>query len=361
MGMIYKDKVKDELITYYNDVEGYELKEAVISSFKYFDDASVYKDLRDMISKDVQAYVNKNKIESGDMIAGKELNGLYRSFVETLGELKYKAKEKDGNTLRLIFSEFISSKDPSIIDLCVTSLSDSIYISKLSETKAIMLLDYQDFIYPKDKESMRLFLRAFGNIGAENAIELLKKELENTDYEIAKESADALKKLTNNDYTITAKKKYIKNIDDINSLGNKSFAVLKTNQGNIKLKLYPYYAPFSVLNFINLAEKGFFNKTVFHRVIPNFVIQGGDPLNNGWGGPDYSIRSEFAPLHYERGILGMASDGKDTEGSQFFITHSPFYHLDNSYTIFGEVVDGMDIVDIIYIGDILEGVVIVSE
>ena len=361
MGMIYKDKVKDELITYYKDVEGFELKEAVVSSFKYFDDASVYNNLRDLITKTVQDYVDKNKIESGDMIAGKELNGLYRSFVETLGELKYKANEKDINTMRLIFSEFVSSKDPSIIDVCLTSLSDSIYINQLSETRIIIALDYQDLIYPKDKEAMRLIIRALGNLGAANSTDLLKKGLQSTDYEIAKESADALKKITGKEFTFTAKKKYFMNLNEINSLDKNSFALLKTNQGNIKLKLYPYYAPFSVMNFVSLAEKGFYNNTVFHRVIPNFVIQGGDPLNNGWGGPEYSIRSEFAPLHYERGILGMASDGKDTEGSQLFITHSPFYHLDNSYTIFGEVVEGMDVVDKIYLGDVLESVTILSQ
>jgi len=361
MGMIYKDKVKDELITYYADVEGFELKEAIVSSFKYFDDASVYNNLRDMITKTVQDYVDKNKIESGDMIAGKELNGLYRSFVETLAELKYKANEKDKNTMRLIFSEFVSSKDPSIIDVCLTSLSDSIYIPKLSETRTIIALDYQDLSYPQDKEAMRLIIRALGTLSASNSVDLLKKELKSTDYEIARESAEALKKITGKEFTFTAKKKYFTNLEEINALDKKSYAILKTSQGNIKLKLYPYYAPYSVRNFVSLAEKGFFNKTVFHRVIPNFVIQGGDPLNNGWGGPDYSIRSEFAPLHYERGILGMASDGKDTEGSQLFITHSPFYHLDNSYTIFGEVVEGMDVVDKIYIGDVLESVTIVSQ
>lgn len=360
MGMIYKDAAKEELTAYYRDVEGYELKSAVISAFKYFDDASVYNNMRDMITKDVQAYVDKNKIESGDMIAGKELNGLYRSFIESLGELKYKANTKDRHTMRLIFSEFVSSKDPSIMDLCLTSLSDSIYINDISETKAILALDYQDMVYPKDKEAMRLIIRAFGNLKAENSLDILKTGLNSTDYEIAKESADALKKITGKDFTFTAKKKYLENQNEINLLNNKLYAVLKTTKGDIKIKFYPYHAPYSVLNFIRLSEKGFYNNTEFHRVIPNFVIQGGDPLNNGWGGPEYSIRSEFAPLHYERGILGMASDGKDTEGSQFFITHSPFYHLDNSYTIFGEVVEGMDVVDKIYIGDVLKSIVITN-
>ncbi|MCX6159893.1 MAG: peptidylprolyl isomerase [Ignavibacteriae bacterium] len=147
----------------------------------------------------------------------------------------------------------------------------------------------------------------------------------------------------------------------MNKLAEKRYAILKTTQGDIKIKFYPEFAPFTVLNFIKLSEKGFYNKTVFHRVVPNFVIQGGDPLNTGWGGPDYTIRTEIAPVRYERGTVGMASDGKDTEGSQFFVTHTPFYHLDNRYTIFGEVVEGMDIVDRIYIGDVLETVVITDK
>ncbi|MCE1164075.1 MAG: peptidylprolyl isomerase [Bacteroidetes bacterium] len=131
---------------------------------------------------------------------------------------------------------------------------------------------------------------------------------------------------------------------------------MHTSRGDIKIKFYPYYAPFTVLNFIALAEKGFYNNTTFHRVVPGFVIQGGDPLNSGWGGPEYTIRSEFIPLSFERGALGMASDGKDTEGSQFFIMHSPYYHLDNSYTVFGEVVSGMDIVDKIYLDDYVQSI-----
>ena len=358
MGVIYKDAVKDNLISFYNHAEGYELKSAVISALKYCDNVSVYNSMRDMITKDVQAYVDKNKIESGDMIAGKELNGLYRAFIESLSELKYKAKGKDKLTLRLIFSEFISSKDPSIIDLCLTSLSDSIYLADRSETVAIIALDFADLQYPKDKEAMRLLIRAMGELKAEIAIEVLKKSLKSPDYEIAKESADALKKITGGDFSFTARKRFIEDYSVLNTLGEKVNVALETNKGNINIELYLRNAPMSVLNFLTLAKTGFFDNTVFHRVIPNFVIQGGDPLNNGWGGPEYSIRSEFFPSSFEKGVFGMASDGKDTEGSQFFVMHSPFYHLDNSYTVFGKVSGGMEVVDKIYIGDVLKKVVI---
>ena len=134
------------------------------------------------------------------------------------------------------------------------------------------------------------------------------------------------------------------------------YANVKTNLGNIKIELLPDIAPFTVQNFVKLSQKGFYNETTFHRVVPNFVIQGGDPLNSGWGGPEFSIRSEFSELPYTRGAFGMASDGKDTEGSQFFIMHAPHYHLDGRYTLFGYVKEGMDVVDKIYLEDKVESI-----
>ncbi|HNE83992.1 MAG TPA: peptidylprolyl isomerase, partial [bacterium] len=109
--------------------------------------------------------------------------------------------------------------------------------------------------------------------------------------------------------------------------------------------------PISVLNFVELAEKKYFDGVYFHRVVPNFVIQTGDPTGTGWGGPGYSIVSEYNTLHYSRGVVGMASAGKDTEGSQWFITHSDQTHLDGRYSIFASVENGMEVVDQIQVGD----------
>jgi cyclophilin family peptidyl-prolyl cis-trans isomerase len=102
---------------------------------------------------------------------------------------------------------------------------------------------------------------------------------------------------------------------------------------------------------VKLVRKGFYKGLTFHRVIPNFVVQGGDPRGDGWGGPGYAIRSEFSLVNFERGMVGIASAGKDTEGCQFFITHSPAPHLDGRYTIFAKVVEGQDVVDRIQVGD----------
>lgn len=129
---------------------------------------------------------------------------------------------------------------------------------------------------------------------------------------------------------------------------------LVTDAGNMKLELYPEFAPFTCINFIKLAQKNFFRGSIFHRVVPNFVIQGGDPTNSGEGGPNYSIRSEFSDFSFVRGVLGMASSGKDTEGSQFFIMHSPHYHLDGRYTSFGIIKEGFDVLDNVVYGTIVD-------
>lgn len=128
-------------------------------------------------------------------------------------------------------------------------------------------------------------------------------------------------------------------------------ATIKTTKGNIVIRLFPTEAPGSVANFVDLTRKNYFTQKFFHRVVPNFVIQTGCNRGDGWGSEDYSIRSEFTPRRYTTGSVGMASAGKDTEGTQWFITHSPTPHLDGRYTIFAEVISGMDVVHAIEVGD----------
>ncbi|RFM23362.1 MAG: peptidylprolyl isomerase [Candidatus Thermochlorobacter aerophilum] len=128
-------------------------------------------------------------------------------------------------------------------------------------------------------------------------------------------------------------------------------AVIETSKGRISIELFIEEAPFTVQNFITLAEQHFFDGLTFHRVVPNFVVQGGDPKGDGSGGPPYSIRSEFTRRRFERGIIGMASAGKDTEGSQFFIMHSHHPHLDGRYTAFGLVKTGLETLDKLEVGD----------
>lgn len=137
-------------------------------------------------------------------------------------------------------------------------------------------------------------------------------------------------------------------------------ATIETNKGNIELELYPQYAPKTVNNFVFLARQGFYNDVKFHRVIPDFMIQGGDPTGTGRGGPGYRFEDEFAgnPLKHEAKVISMANAGPGTNGSQFFITHSPQPHLNGKHTVFGKVIRGADVVDAIRQGDVMNKVTV---
>ena len=153
----------------------------------------------------------------------------------------------------------------------------------------------------------------------------------------------------------TVEKPQIKSLpidwDLVSSISPDQKVIVKTSKGNITIRLFVNEAPGSVSNFIRLIKENFYKNSMFHRVVPNFVIQDGCPRGDGSGGPDYIIGSELGPLYYGEGFVGMASSGKDTEGSQWFITHSPSPHLDGNYSIFGVVVSGMEVVHLIEVGD----------
>lgn len=130
-------------------------------------------------------------------------------------------------------------------------------------------------------------------------------------------------------------------------------AAIETEKGVIDLELYPQYAPKTVNNFIFLAREGFYDGVLFHRVISNFMIQGGDPTGTGRGGPGYRFEDEVDgnPLKHEMGVISMANAGPGTNGSQFFITHSPQPHLNGKHTVFGKVIAGQEVMDKIKQGD----------
>jgi len=129
-------------------------------------------------------------------------------------------------------------------------------------------------------------------------------------------------------------------------LSKKYAAKFHTERGEFTVALHAAEAPLSVENFINLARAGYYDGTTFHRVIPGFMAQGGDPTGTGRGGPGYTFRDEFNPRlrHDAPGVLSMANAGPGTNGSQFFITFAPTPHLDNRHSVFGNVTDGMDVV-----------------
>lgn len=356
---IFRDKVKDELLYFYKTTDDYDLKAAVIESFVNMKDVSVYKDIRKAISADVQKFNEENGIRSGKMISNEKFAKLYRSYCNGLFLTFEKADTSEYNNIRLTFTEFLGSKDLALVNTCMNALMLPIFEKYRPETAKVMMLEYSELEYPKDRIIMQIFAEAFGELKVSEAKKLLEENLLSKDYDIAKASSDALRSITGKNYDnrITAKK-YRTDFDwnYIDSLAYKKIVLIKTNLGDIKIELFLNEAPFTVQNFLKLAEKKHYDGIIFHRVVPNFVIQAGDPTKTGFGGPDYSIRTEISQLKFETGTLGMASSGKDTEGSQFFITHSPQPHLDGKYTIFGKVIDGMDVVNRIQVGDYIESV-----
>lgn len=141
-------------------------------------------------------------------------------------------------------------------------------------------------------------------------------------------------------------------------------AEIETTKGKLVLDLYPQYAPKTVNNFVFLARQGFYDGVTFHRVISNFMIQGGDPTGTGTGGPGYKFEDETSastnPLKHETGSLSMANAGPNTNGSQFFITHAPQPHLNGKHTVFGKIVGTQDVVNAIRQGDKMMTITIIE-
>ncbi len=142
----------------------------------------------------------------------------------------------------------------------------------------------------------------------------------------------------------------------LSRIGRKVSAVVTTTKGSFTIELLPGEAPLTVDNFVQLAQRNYFRGITIHRVVANFVIQDGDPRGDGNGGPGYQIRCEINEVPYDRATLGMALSGKDTGGSQWFVTHAPQPHLDGGYTVFGRVVTGMEVVDRIERGDVVKSI-----
>ena len=136
--------------------------------------------------------------------------------------------------------------------------------------------------------------------------------------------------------------------------------IIKTNKGDINIVIFASKVPLTAASFLNLAQHGYYNGVKFHRVIKNFMIQGGDPTGTGSGGPGYKFEDEIDPTlkHNKAGILSMANAGPKTNGSQFFITHLATPHLDGKHAVFGEVTKGQDVVNAIAQGDKIESITI---
>jgi cyclophilin family peptidyl-prolyl cis-trans isomerase len=139
--------------------------------------------------------------------------------------------------------------------------------------------------------------------------------------------------------------------DPVAVLGKRVVWTVTTSRGAFVVELDGSLAPWNVATLTLLAQRGFYDGTLWHRVVPDFVVQGGDPTGSGWGGPGYTVPAEASQTPYDRGAVGIADAGKDTGGSQWFIMHSAAPHLEQRYTLVGQVTSGMDVVDRLLVGD----------
>lgn len=343
----------DFLITDFQRTNNYRVKAGILRAVGRYSNASIFDEVRALISEEVSRYNELNPNTTGELIPTEDLAILYRGFVDMLATISANSEDEDLlNLVRLIFSEFASSQDEYIVAVCLGQLAGEKFEQYKDETAQIMTFDIRELDPLKDKIVLLTFIYYFGEIGSQNGVEVLQTFLNINDKEIAEATSNALNKINPGSVTFDATKfPYIEK--NLSIAFSYSTAEIETNKGNFTISFFPEIAPFTVINFIELVQKGYYDGVRFHRVVPNFVIQTGDPKGNGYGGPGYSIRSEFSPLHYDEGFVGMASSGKDTEGSQFFITHSPQPHLDGRYSIFAKVISGMDIVNSIYLDDFI--------
>jgi cyclophilin family peptidyl-prolyl cis-trans isomerase/HEAT repeat protein len=250
--------------------------------------------------------------------------------------------------------QMLKSGDIALVTTAAEILGDSLFLSKSSVLPLMEAL--RRLQLPADIEAIQEVIGTLGKLRDRRAIDMLRLQLQKPDRTVALAAAAALQKITGRDHMSAVPRSVQPVFTDfdfnfLRSLPDTIPARIETAKGDIHVKLFKNAAPFTVVSFIKLAQRGFYRGLTFHRVVPNFVVQGGDPRGDGWGGPGYSIRSEFSDVGFGEGALGMASAGKDTEGSQFFITHSPQPHLDGRYTVFGRVVMGMDVVGRIQVDD----------
>ncbi|MBI5473798.1 MAG: peptidylprolyl isomerase [Ignavibacteriae bacterium] len=282
-----------------------------------------------------------------------------RAALESLQQCAKAAGSDSGvvEPAREAFRAALRSPDFTVVITAATALADSAFLDDAGIAALISTL--RSLKSPKDNETIIAVMQAMVEAKRTEFVAPLESCLNDSDALIAEEAAESIHTLTGKSPSYVAHaahKPSHTNFDWalMEEVRRNPFVNVRTNKGAFKIRLLVDEAPFTCISFASLIQQKFFDGKLFHRVVPNFVIQGGDPRGDGWGGPDYYIRSEFGSEHYTRGTVGVASSGKDTEGCQWFVTHCSTPHLDGRYTIFGKVVSGMEIVDLIQIGDRIE-------
>jgi cyclophilin family peptidyl-prolyl cis-trans isomerase len=274
-----------------------------------------------------------------------------KSFVDSIPSLLAESAERGLRRKDMAITTLIAAvfADSSVIATCTRSGYETRIVAAF--TSAYMNLNSSN-----DAEAMLAVQQTFVHLRDSSAIAALEKTLADPNRMVAYGSANALTRITGRKYEamISVPNPAVRNENDwkmLEAIRQGQRVVFRTTKGTFAIRLDKESAPFTVLAFFKLVNQKFYNGLTFHRVVPDFVIQGGDPRGDGWGGPGFTIRSEWSMDDFERGSVGMASSGKDTEGCQFFITHIPTPHLDGRYTRFATVSTGMEVVDSIQAAD----------
>ncbi len=323
--------------------------ELFISYLKLFPEAfdNMLKDFDNKISKDF-LYRSCARYDSSEAA----FNYLVNSFPKAnesdkitvlTSLLEFQKRFGENPELKKIIFNSLKSNSPALISIAADGLDSNFVTQNESMLRTIIFKTCSKFLNNCDYvESLMSLSGLAGKINPVFEKRILNIIVNSSDYSIKMFGFNELKLPTRG---------IIKSKNNFDDLWNKSFkyskAEIATNKGKFTIKFLPQYAPITAGNFCYLAEKKILFNNKFHRVVPGFVIQGGDPEETGWGGPGYEINSEFSPLEYSAGMVGMASAGKDTEGSQWFVTTGFYPHLNGRYTIFAEVIEGTNVVKII--------------
>ncbi|MBN8706266.1 MAG: peptidylprolyl isomerase [Bacteroidetes bacterium] len=258
---------------------------------------------------------------------------------------------------------FLESKDMALISIAGEALAEKRFQYPGFEKDLVNILKGLDPI--NDVEAIQSVINTLGPIAGTEIDSVFGALSGSTEKAISSLAIQWIGQRSGVSFTVRplvdTEKPDLPDLSELESVWNGKWLEIKTNKGIVILELLPKEAPLTCLRMVEFAKEGYFDGLFFHRLVPNFVIQGGDPRGDGWGGPGLSMRSEFSTVKYaQEGMVGMASAGKDTEGSQFFIVHSATPHLDGRYTIWAKVVSGMTVVQQLEIGDKMETVKVLN-